>query len=98
MEEEKFRYMRVPAAKMELEKVTNGDAQSWWEPFWIITAMTFKRHQKKVDTTVTKFLNEESDDFKVPATKMASEKVACTVATFLNGDGFHFPTTKAEPG
>jgi hypothetical protein len=23
----------LPATKLESEKVTNGDAQSWWEPF-----------------------------------------------------------------
>ncbi|RFS17638.1 hypothetical protein D0T08_07690 [Emticicia sp. C21] len=44
------------------------------------------------------FLNEDKNNFQVPATKVESGKVTNTVGTFLNEDkdGFRVPATKTD--
>jgi hypothetical protein len=86
MHEGQHKWFKLPATFETSEKVTNGDAQSWWEPFWIAAKMISTSQKNGIEKGsrygVHLFERGEQrrDSFQVPVTK----KVINTLGSFLN--------------
>ena len=57
------------------------------EKFQCVRTPATKKKLEKVTNMVGTFLKGNRDSFQIPTANAKSEKVAATVATFLNKDG-----------